>query len=98
MPERLAGFGVERGEIPVTNRAEHDAAGRGQHAVGERTLEDFEVPRRLPALRIDRLDAGRRRRIVRPARRRNAPSGAAADVLPAALVFGRPANVLRTAF
>src|ERR1051325_5113843 len=58
MPQVSAGFRVERDEIAVADRTEHDVAGGGQDAVGQRALEDLDVPHRLAGLGIDGLDAG----------------------------------------
>ena len=49
---------VERHEVAVANGSEHDVAGRGEDAVGQRALKDLEVPHLLAGLGIDRLDAG----------------------------------------
>ena len=54
----LARRRVERDQVAVANRSEHEVARRGEHAVGERALKDLEVPHLFARLRIDRLDAG----------------------------------------
>src|SRR4030095_13471559 len=59
MPQMLAAFRVERDEVAVADRAEHEVAGGRQDAVGQRALENLEVPYRLARFRIESFDAGR---------------------------------------
>src|SRR5207247_2146836 len=56
VPEVLAGLGVERDEVAVPHGREQHLSASCEHAVGQRALEDLEVPHRPARLRIQRLD------------------------------------------
>src|SRR5438132_4612041 len=98
MPEMSAGLCVERNEIAVAHGAEHDAAGGGEDAVGERGLKDLEVPHRLAGLGIERLDSGRWGGLARTRTGRTAGCSRAPDVLTARFERGRRADVLLPVF
>src|SRR5439155_24285437 len=89
MPEMFAGLCVERNEIAVAHGAEHDAAGGGEDAVGERRLKDLEVPHRRAGLGIECLDSSRWGGSFRSRHGRSACFPSAADDIPVRLPSGR---------
>src|SRR6185436_11400209 len=58
-PEECALGSVERDQVSLAAGGEDHTARRRQHARGQRSLEQRELPHRLAVLGIDRLDASR---------------------------------------
>src|SRR5439155_18713354 len=69
VPEVFPRPRIQRDDVSIARRREEHAARRGEHAIGERSLEQLEIPDGPARLGIDRFDPGVRCRVAGAPRR-----------------------------